>query len=300
MLLNWDALKHIPLSDSHSKPFKSGVWDAFHENSINLLPNKSFLVSMRNEWTGYAIDEATGNVLWKISGDPKLSTFKLPSNARFQWQHDIELHSGNVLTVFDDHCCNAIAPGKLASPTGPSRGLALKLNFSNHTATRAGVYSHGNSFYAAFLGNAQLLSNGNVTVGWGTQPFFSEYSKGGSLLFDARLPDPDQSYRTYTQSWTGLPLTTPSGAVRKSKGKTTVYASWNGATQVVAWRVLAGSSKSHLSTMVKKASKTGFETAIPVKGSSKLFEVEALSPSGKVLSTSKPFGTSNPALVGGY
>ena len=300
MLLNWDALKHIPLSDSHSKPFKSGVWDAFHENSINLLPNKSFLVSMRNEWTGYAIDEATGNVLWKISGDPKLSTFKLPSNARFQWQHDIELHSGNVLTVFDDHCCNAIAQGKLASPTGPSRGLALKLNFSNHTATRAGVYSHGNSFYAAFLGNAQLLSNGNVTVGWGTQPFFSEYSKGGSLLFDARLPDPDQSYRTYTQSWTGLPLTTPSGAVRKSKGKTTVYASWNGATQVVAWRVLAGSSKSHLSTMVKKASKTGFETAIPVKGSSKLFEVEALSPSGKVLSTSKPFGTSNPALVGGY
>jgi len=74
----------------------------------------------------------------------------------------------------------------------------------------------------------------------------------------------------------------------------------SGATQVVAWRVLAGSSKSSLKTAVSKASKTGFETAISVNGSPKVVEVQALASSGKVLGTSKPFGTGHPALVGGY
>jgi hypothetical protein len=298
----FDALKNLPLSDSYSKPLPNGVWDAYHENSISLGSGNTFLVSMRNDWAGYDVSydasNGTSKVLWALGG--KHSTFSVPSNARFQWQHDIELHPGNVVSVFDDHCCNVIGPGKLASPTGPSRGLVLKLNLSKHTATRMGVYGHGNSFFSAFLGNTDLLKNGNVAVGWGTQPFFTEYSKGGSRLLDAVIPNPDLSYRTYVQSWVGLPLTTPSGAVRTSHGKSTVYTSWNGATRVVAWRVLAGSSKTSLKTVVSHTSRTGFETAIPVPGSHKVYEVEALSKSGSVLSTSKPFGSSSPALVGGY
>ena len=298
-LFSWDALQHIPLSQSHSKPFSNGVWDAYHENSIQ-LGTGTFLVSMRNEWAAYEVSMATGKILWTVSGDPKLSTFKLPSNARFQWQHDVELHPGDVLSLFDDHCCNAIAPGKLASPSGPSRGLVLKLNLSKHTATRTGVYTHGSSYFVPFLGNTQLLRDGNVLVGWGVGPNFSEYAKSGSLLFDGVIPNPDQSYRAYAQSWVGLPLTKPSAVVRISHGSSTVYTSWNGATRDVAWRVLAGSSKTSLKTLVKKATRTGFETAIPVSGSHKVYEVEALSSHGTVLGTSNPFGSSSPALVGGY
>ena len=40
-----------------------------------------------------------------MSGNPKISTFALPANAQFQWQHDVELHNGNVVSVFDDACC---------------------------------------------------------------------------------------------------------------------------------------------------------------------------------------------------
>jgi hypothetical protein len=313
-IFSWDALNpggtpHIPLSDSHTKPPKSGVWDAYHENSIS-PGNGSFVVSMRNTWTAYDVGEVTGNVLWKLSGDPKQSTFKLPSNARFQWQHDVQLHPGNVVSLFDDHCCGVSSSGTLAPPTGSARGLVLKLNFSNHSGTLVHAYTHGSNYFVPFLGSTQLIPGGNVLVGWGTghvtslhggnTNVFTEYSKGGSRLLDAVIPNPDLSYRAYLQSWVGLPLTPPSGAVRNSHGKSTVYASWNGATQVVAWRVLEGSSKSHLKTVVSKAKKTGFETAISVKGSPKTFEVQALSSSGKVLSTSKPFGTSHPALVGGY
>jgi hypothetical protein len=87
----------------------------------------------------------------------------------------------------------------------------------------------------------QLLPNGNALVGWGSQPYFSEYTKAGKMLLDAVFPGKDLSYRAlYTDDWVGSPDFPPSGAARTVHGKTTVYASWNGATRVAAWRVLAG------------------------------------------------------------
>ena len=44
------------------------------------------------------------------------------------------------------------------------------------------------------------------------------------------------------EPWVGEPLTDPAGAAREAGGCTTVYASWNGATELASWRVLAGSS----------------------------------------------------------
>ncbi len=74
-----------------------------------------------------------------------------------------------------------------------------------------------------------------------------------------------------------------------SKGKATIYASWNGATGVSAWRVLAGSSSSHLATVAGKTNRTGFETAIKLSKTYAAYEVEALNSKGKVIGTSKPF-----------
>jgi hypothetical protein len=115
-----------------------------------------------------------------------------------------------------------------------------------------------------------------------------------------RWPGPDVSYRVLRQKWTGTPSFPPSGAVRKSKGKTTVYASWNGATLVAAWRVLAGSSKQRLSVVVSRTAKNGFETGIPVPGGHTWFAVQALGSNGRALATSTPFTSVTPQLVGGY
>jgi hypothetical protein len=194
-----------------------------------------------------------------------------------------------------------VGPKKFGKPSGPSRGLVLRLNMSNHTGSLVAQYPRSKSFDAFFLGSTQILGNGNVLVGWGSQPFFTEYSKSGKTLLDVAWPFPDLSYRVLQQSWVGTPSFPPSGAVLASKGKTTVYASWNGATKVVSWRVLAGSSKSHLSVVVKRAPKTNFETAIPVSGSHAMYEVQALSSSGQVLGTSQTFAVgSKPKLIGAY
>jgi len=88
--------------------------------------------------------------------------------------------------------------------------------------------------------------------------------------------------------WVGLPSYPPSFAVRQADGKTTVYASWNGATQVVAWRVLAGPSAEHLAVVANRA-KSGFETAIQVEPNHRVFKVEALDTAGRVIGSSPQF-----------
>lgn len=309
LLGTWDALRHVPLSQS-KQPAKVVVkgstipWDAYHGNSIQLVGSNKFLVSLRNTWGAYLVDINPSNLdasstEWTLSGNQTISNFSLPTKARFHWQHDVRLGSNNTVSVFDDACCAITGPGKFGPASGPSRGLVFKLNTSNHAASFMAQYPRGKNFNVFFLGSTQMLGGGNVLVGWGSTPFFSEFSKAGKTLLDVRWPGPDVSYRVLRQRWVGTPSYPPSGAVRKQKGKTTVYASWNGATLVAAWRVLAGSSKQHLSVVVPRAGKSGFETAISVPGNHSWFAVQALGSNRKVIGTSKPFNSAVPPAAGG-
>ena len=67
----------------------------------------------------------------------------------------------------------------------------------------------------------------------------------------------------------------------------TVYASWNGATAVADWRVLAGPSASALKP-VASAPRSGFETAISTAQHGAVVEVQALDQAGHVLGSSAP------------
>jgi hypothetical protein len=66
----------------------------------------------------------------------------------------------------------------------------------------------------------------------------------------------------------------------------TVYASWNGATDVSRWRLLAGPSRNDL-VPIATVGKSGFETAIHAKTSERYLAVRALAKSGRALGTSK-------------
>jgi hypothetical protein len=66
----------------------------------------------------------------------------------------------------------------------------------------------------------------------------------------------------------------------------TLYVSWNGATEVKRWQVLAGKDVGNLSA-IASAAKTGFETAIPITTSEEFVAVRALDGNGAVLGTSK-------------
>ncbi|MFZ2113672.1 MAG: MFS transporter [Solirubrobacteraceae bacterium] len=296
LLHSWDALDHIPLEDSYaSVPTNGFPWDAYHVNSIALTDKGDFLVSMRNTWAAYLVNIATDKIEWTLGG--KKSSFTFGPGADFQWQHDVAFgvggHSNSTITMFDDHCCQLTGGGTSVPATGASRGLVLNLDHNARKATLLAQYSGGDKFETEYMGDTQPLANRNIFVGWGSEPYFSEYGPSGQQLLEANFPGPDLSYRETLEPWVGKPLTAPSGAAHRASGKTTVYASWNGATEVVSWRVLAGPAPGEHApgklTAVASAARSGFETALPVPLSYKSFEVEALGAKGRVIGASRPF-----------
>ncbi len=303
LVRSWDALDHIPLSESRaSLPTNGFPWDAYHINSIDLTGNGAFLVSMRDTWAAYMVNDS-GAIEWTLGG--RNSSFTLGPDATFEWQHDVRLQGGRdpnlkvsnlKVSLYDDHCCQLTGGGTYVNPTAPSRGLVLELDQQTHSATLAAQYGRDGGFTSDYMGDTQPLPNGNVFVGFGSEPYFSEYSRSGKLLFEGELPGPDLTYRATLEQWVGEPLSPPLGAARQASGRTTVYASWNGGTQVVSWRVLSGagdgagtSGGGGPPTAVATAAKSGFETAIPVPRGEKSFEVQALDVNGRAIGTSRPF-----------
>jgi hypothetical protein len=137
------------------------------------------------------------------------------------------------------------------------------------------------------MGNVQQLEDDGLFIGWGTDGSFSEFSPDGQLRFDARFTDGTVSYRAFRMPWIGRPTGRPAlTVVPGNDGTMTVYASWNGATEVARWRVLTGPSKGALARVATSA-RTGFETAIVVPAQSYV-SVVALDADGKRLGASVP------------
>jgi hypothetical protein len=144
-------------------------------------------------------------------------------------------------------------------------------------------------------GNTQALPNGNEFIGWGQSPYYSEYAGAGNtedngsrnLLYDAKLPGSDISYRAFRDKWIGTPYYPPSAAARSAGGHSVVYASWNGSTQTSAWQVLAGSDPKSLSVVVGHAPRSGFETTVTTPAPGPYFEVRALDAKGRVIGESR-------------
>jgi EmrB/QacA subfamily drug resistance transporter len=286
LVRSWSALEHVPLSQSReSLPTNGFPWDAYHVNSIQLVDDDKFLVSMRSTWAAYLVDNDSGRIEWTLGG--RHSDFDFGPAARFEWQHDVELHSGGIVTMLDNHCCQITSGDTFVRPSAPSRALRLKLDDGAKTAILLKEQPRGGDFFARYMGNVQGLDNGNLFVSWGSQPFISEYSSSGKLLLDARLPGYDQTYRARRGDWEGKPLTPPRGVAKRAGGATVVYASWNGATRVREWRVVPQPSGSPVTKQ-----RTGFETVIRVPGGATAFELQALDGNGRVLGTSRPFKTS--------
>ena len=276
VLWEWHALGHIPLSASY-EPYHGGRYDYLHLNSIQQLPDRNLLISARHTWAVYEIDKQTGNIIWTLGG--KRSNFQVGSQAKFSWQHDAHL-TGSTLTLFDD-ASNGPAPQE-----PQSSAKVIRLNIPARTATLIRRFDHYPPLTSSSQGSAELLANGNMFVGWGAQPDFSEYRSGGRQIFNGTFPAGAQSYRAYRFDWSGEPTDKPALALSpQADGSVKVYASWNGATKVQSWQVLGGSSPSTLAPLGGHT-RTGFETEMDPHSEPAYFAVQALGSGGTVLATS--------------
>jgi hypothetical protein len=278
VMWEWHSLGHVALSESYSSPPRraSNPYDYFHLNSVEADAHGNLLVSARNTSSLFEIDHRTGAVVWRLGG--KLSTFSLGPGVAFAYQHNASWLADGDLGLFDNEGVPSVKP--------PSRGEVIHVDTGARTATLVSqlVRSPG-PLAAASQGNLQALPGEGWLVGWGGLPNITEFNARGEAIYDAQLPAGEQSYRVYRLPWTGQPGSPPAIAAVRAGGATTAYASWNGATTVASWQLLAGTSAARL-TAVSTVARKGFETVVAAPAAS-FYQVKALSPSGRVLGTSR-------------
>ena len=102
-------------------------------------------------------------------------------------------------------------------------------------------------------------------LGYGQRPYFTEFDAAGQEDFDARfvtaqLELPRLSLQVERQAGDAA----GGGGETQSGASVNVWASWNGATGVARWRVLAGPRPGSLRP-VTVGPKRGFETAATIR-----------------------------------
>jgi hypothetical protein len=272
LIREWRSLDHVAVAETEVKSRPGARFDYFHVNAVDVTADGNLLISARNTWAAYKVNRQTGRILWRLGG--KRSDFSFGRGARFEWQHDVREHAHGLVSVFD----NAAAPQEEPQ----SRALLLALDTKRMRVSLDHAYTHRpEPVLSHFLGNAQVLGNGDVFVGWGGSPYVTEFTRDGAIAFDARLPQGGQSYRAFRFPWVGHPIDRPAIAARAGM----LHASWNGATEVVSWQLLQGAGGAELRSG-PTVPRTGFETVLTPAPQTHRAAVVALDRSGSSLGTS--------------
>jgi Arylsulfotransferase (ASST) len=275
VVFEWDSLDHVNVAETlyPYDPKHDPVLDYFHLNSMAVAHDGDLLISGRNTCAVYKVGRKDGVIKWQLGGSA--SDFPLKKDAVFWWQHDVREPRPGVLSIFDD--------GAQPKRESQSRGILLQVDPATKRASLLRAYTSPEHPLASTQGSMQVLPDGDVFVGWGLEPGFSQFTAAGEQVLYGKIPSGDYSYRAFAQDWTGKPDEAPvAAACRDRSSGTVVYLSWNGATSVASWEVSAGDRSSSLQ-VVGRQQRLSFETAIRVRSDGPYFSAAALDASGHVL-----------------
>ncbi|KAI0441281.1 Arylsulfotransferase-domain-containing protein [Xylaria telfairii] len=273
LLWGWRASEHYDILESYKEyQHGPGAYDYIHMNSVERTPEGNFLISARHTHSIKLVDRDSGGIIWTLGGKKNDFTDVSAGGATdFAWQHHARFSNvvGNELTMFDNHNISST----IGCTVNCSRGRHVGLDFEALTAQLISEFYHPESLVSGFEGSFQSLVSGNVFLGWGANPTFTEHTAAGECVLDVQFDTwrPDQgypaNYRAFKMNWKGYPPWNPAIAVVRTEtdGEYKVYASWNGATEVAAWQLVEGYSKDGVNKSVIVVPRTGFETEIPLK-----------------------------------
>ena len=196
--------------------------------------------------------------------------------------------------MFDNH-------GTPDGGVAPSRVVEYALDEVEMTATQVWEYAADSHIFGTYMGNAQRLGDGNTLISWGFP-----YTKSGyqyrsvtevepdhRVVFDLTFDQPYVSYRAFLFPWRGEPNTLPALAFKHDGNALTLGYSWNGATNVAAFRLYGGDSPEALRLVDAKA-KTDFEVQSHLNSMPAnvcYFQVAAMDDAGKQMARSKIIST---------
>ncbi|KAJ3968794.1 ASST-domain-containing protein [Lentinula raphanica] len=287
-LFTWQPLDHVDPSECYAAIGEAGSgtsddpWDYFHINSIQKLDDGNFFISSRHCHTLYLVNPA-GDILWKMGG--MQSDFTFGQGANFSWQHHARMRDSNTITVFN----NGASEYNQEFPY--SQGLYLTFDESAKTVSLINARSPFNRTVTTAQGSVQLLDNGYSFVGWGAMPYFSQHDSSGNILWSAQFAPSENevsSYRVFLHDWVARPKTSPSMSISSSSNSTNavVYAWWNGATEVTAWKLMGSTLLTPLAPdTLSVVEKSDFETTLTYTGKRQytFFQVAAMNAKGQTL-----------------
>ncbi|KAI0483954.1 Arylsulfotransferase-domain-containing protein [Xylariaceae sp. FL0804] len=298
LIFEWKASEHVPLNHtvypySESSATDNGLsppyaFDFFHINSVDKDDEGNYIISSRHLCAVMCLSP-TGEPIWTLGGPNNMFNDLSEGRATdFRYQHHARLHENNTITLFDNNHSNFYSGDR-------SRGMIISVDTSHMTAKLENEYI--DTTYpqlAESQGSMQTIENtDNVLVGFGFLPAFTEFSSDGEVLCDARFASwiPSHtgmvnSYRTFkTTSWVGRPSYPPSVFLRPSEG--TLFASWNGATEIDRWVLQGGEWDAvHQDRFedIDQQKRDGFEVAFPMDGDMPAYlRVAAVAADGEVL-----------------
>ena len=286
VLFEWKSLDHVGLEESYVEALEDhylGI-DYFHINSIDVDHDDNLIISARETSAVYKIDRNSGEIIWRLGG--KKSDFQMGEGTRFAFQHDARRLPDGTISIFDNG--SLVFENGIPRAVEESRAIVLDLDEGKMRASLVREYTYPDEQRADAAGNAQVLLNGDAFVGWGRALAVSEFGRDGELLFDARMPPQNRTYRAFRLPWRGRPNDRPAAAAeRASEEEIEVHASWNGATEVATWEVLTGPHPAGLEPLGSVA-RDGFETAILAFSAEPYVAVRARDRRGGILGTSEP------------
>ncbi len=257
VVFEWRSWDHVDITETTTENLTSWRIDYVHGNAIELDYDGNILISARNLDQVIKVNRQTGDMLWRLGG--KKNEFTMAPGGRFFLrQHDIRrLPNGNI-TVFDNRAD--------ATPYY-SRAVEYQLDEAARQVRQVWEYRNTPDVYAAWIGNAQRLPSGNTLVGWGLEsPAATEVRPDGTKVFEfSAVSSGEGSYRVFRFPWVGRPPWPPTLGVAQRDGRTLLTITWNGATEVGSYRILAGATRDALAPFAVQP-RTGFETTYDVTG----------------------------------
>ncbi len=245
LLFQWRASDHVPIDDTmlvlngNGARTPEDALDYFHINSVDKDGEGNYIISGRHTHSVICIS-AEGNTRWVLGGRGNM--FRDLSGGRttdFSWQHQARVVGNNtLLSIFDngmseerDHVAKY------------SRAMVVELDMDSMTTSLVREFADPrHSRLAKSQGSAQALEHsGNMLVGYGFLPIFTEFGEDGEVLCDVHIAPRIisklgmvTSYRVFkSTTWVGRPIQPPNVFLRPSEGK--LYVSWHGATEIDRW-----------------------------------------------------------------
>ena len=259
VVFQWRSWDHFLITDSYDSVTSPRV-DWTHTNAVELDCDGNLLISSRNLSEITKIDRKSGDIIWRLGGKNNQFTFINDSPPYFFYQHDIRRLPNGHITLFDNRNSPGNRPDLELLPHY-SRAVEYALDERAKTATLVWQYRTTPDTFGSVMGNTQRLSNGNTVIGWGSGERLTEGEPDGSTAVEMKLPAGVNSYRTFRFPWHGYPTTQPALAVQFGNQSTTLIMSWNGATDISAYRIYAG-DQPHPTTPIATQPRTGFETRV--------------------------------------